>query len=374
MGLFAYTKTFIVNVAMPAGRTPFSGSPHHWTRRFFEAEVDAWENLASSDPGQGASQVGIEDAAGYFSSTTVEGALAELGAGGGGGGSGVWTRTGTVLSPTTLADTVEVPGAFGTPAISTSEPSGFATQMSPGAMKITDGFALSIDIESAAARLALKGDSGSAVTPTIRARDFDDSETTLELTLGGLTVNGAPGSPGEVLISNGTGVAPTWQNPALSASAIYGSFISTVDQPLTAATPYVVEYSSTTGSNGVTLNNDAITGNPTNLTVDTAGIYEATASLQVLHTGGGTITMTFWLRVDGVDLPDSASSIEMGNNNNRTLPFVPIVLSLAAGQYVEWVVMSSGPSTSLEHFPAVVGPPAVPAIPSAIVSLKRIGA
>ncbi|NCY02968.1 MAG: hypothetical protein EBX36_08680, partial [Planctomycetia bacterium] len=107
---------------------------------------------------------------------------------------GVWTQAGTVLSPTTPGDTVEVPGTFGTPAISTSEPSGFATQMSPGAVKVTDGFALSIDIEAAAARLALRGDSGGAVTPTIRARDFDDSATTLDLAIGGLTVNGAPGA------------------------------------------------------------------------------------------------------------------------------------------------------------------------------------
>ena len=128
-----------------------------------------------------------------------------------GGGGGVWTQTGAVLSPTTPGDTVEVPGTFGTSAISTSEPSGFATLMSPGALTITDGFALSIDVEAAAARLALKGDSGSAVTPTIRARDFDDSATTLELTVGGLTLNGGAGAVGEVLTSNGPGLAPTWQ-------------------------------------------------------------------------------------------------------------------------------------------------------------------
>lgn len=211
MGLFAYTKTFIVNTAMPARRTPFTSGPQNWTRRIFEGVADAWDALASTDAGKGASQVGIEDAGGNFTSTTVEGALAELAAGGGGGGGGVWTQTGTVLSPTTSGDTVEVPGTFGNPAIGTSEVSGFATQLSPGAVKITDGFALVIDIESAAARLALKGDSGSAVTPTIRARDFDDSATTLELTVGGLTLNGGAGAAGEVLTSNGAGSAPTWQ-------------------------------------------------------------------------------------------------------------------------------------------------------------------
>jgi hypothetical protein len=63
----------------------------------------------------------------------------------------------------------------------------------------------------------------------------------------------------------------------------------------------------------------------------------------------------------------------MGNNNNRTLPYVAVVLQLLAGQYVEWVVLASGANTSIEHFAAVVGPPAVPAIPSAIAGVFRVG-
>ena len=89
MGLFSYTKEFIVNTAMPARRTPFSSGPQNWTRRLFEGVSDAFTALSSTDSGKGASQVGIEDALGNFTSTDVEGALAELAAGGGGGGGGV---------------------------------------------------------------------------------------------------------------------------------------------------------------------------------------------------------------------------------------------------------------------------------------------
>jgi len=35
-------------------------------------------------------------------------------------------------------------------------------------------------------------------------------------------------------------------------------------------------------------------------------------------------------------------------------------------------VLSSGANTRLEHFPAVVGPPAVPAIPSVIATVTRL--
>lgn len=164
----------------------------------------------------------------------------------------------------------------------------------------------------------------------------------------------------------------THQNPAYALAALYGAFSSTADQPLAQNVPWVIRYTTTDGANGATLQT-GING-PTELKVLLPGIYEVTASLQMLNTGGGGATITFWLRLNGANVPNSASSIEMGNNNNRTLPFVPIILPLAANDYVEWVILSTGGNTSVEAFPAVAGPPAVPAIPSVIASIKRIGA
>jgi hypothetical protein len=92
----------------------------------------------------------------------------------------------------------------------------------------------------------------------------------------------------------------------------------------------------------------------------------------MLNSGGGGSTIIFWPRLNGTNIPNSASSIEMGNNNNRTLPYVMTFVTLTAGQYVEWVVEASGANTSIEHYPAVVGPPAIPAIPSVIATVTRI--
>ena len=388
MGLFPYSKTFVVNVAMPAGRTPFSGGPHHWTRRLFEAEVDAWTNLASTDAGMGASQVGIEDLAGYFTSTTVEGALAELAAGGGGGGIG-GTIAATQVAYGSALNTIAGSATFTYDSVNNvlaldqgvnlsgilvrDVPVVVSSDLQAGALILnssTEGATLS----GVGVFLEMRYDTAVGQIPTIRTIDETTAPAPLELTIGELRVNNSTGNSGDTLTSQGGGSAPIWQNPALTSTAYYGQFISNADQPLVANTPYVVQYSSATASNGVSLNNDAITGDPTNLEVLIDGIYEVSVSLQVLHTGGGTITLTFWLRVDGVDVPSSASSIEMGNNNNRTLPFAPIILNLTAGQYVEWVVMTSGAPTSLEQFANVVGPPAVPEIPSVIANLKRIGA
>ena len=160
---------------------------------------------------------------------------------------------------------------------------------------------------------------------------------------------------------------------AAPSTAIFGQFSDTSDQPLTSGVNYIAHYNTIESSNGITLTNDTITGRPTRITVPQNGVYEFCCSPQFLHTGGGTVTITFWARLDGTNIPRSASSIEMGNNNNRALPYVSLILPMTTGQYLEWDFYVLGTNTSLETFPAVVGPPAVPVIPSLIVSAKLIG-
>jgi hypothetical protein len=151
-------------------------------------------------------------------------------------------------------------------------------------------------------------------------------------------------------------------------TSVYGSFSSTADQPLSAGSATIVTYNQTEAANGVSVVAS------TRLTVAHDGVYSFTLSPQLYHTGGGAELITFWARLDGTDIPRSASSLEMGNNNNRTLPFIEIILPLVAGQYVEWAFQAStGTDIKLEHFDAVVVPPVVPAIPSVIAGVKRIG-
>lgn len=189
MGLFPYSKTFVVNVAMPAGRTPFSGGPHHWTRRLFEAEVDAWTNLASTDAGMGASQVGIEDLSGYFTSTTVEGALAELAASIGGGGG---TPAG---NPTEIQFNNGL--SFGADSNFTFDGTNLTVATGGSAIDIGQGFITggpNLNVETMIGGvLTLSGD---AVDILIASE---------------LRINGSAGAAGEILTSNGPGVAPSWQ-------------------------------------------------------------------------------------------------------------------------------------------------------------------
>lgn len=149
--------------------------------------------------------------------------------------------------------------------------------------------------------------------------------------------------------------------------ASIAQFSDSTDQPLVANTPKVMTFNTVDyTSGGISL----VAGSQ--LTVALSGTYRFDISIQMLNTGGGSSTITIWPRINGVNVPNSASSIEMGNNNNRTLPYIPLLLTLTGGQYVEWVIMATGGSTSVEHFPAVVGPPAIPAIPSLIAGVYRL--
>lgn len=157
-----------------------------------------------------------------------------------------------------------------------------------------------------------------------------------------------------------------------NASSISGAFSDSSDQTVL-TTPTVVNFNTIEDdTRGVTL------GGTTRLTVASAGIYSFTISPQMAHSGGGTETVILWARINGSDVPRSASSFEMGNNNDRSIPFVELILPMNAGQYLEWVfVASTGTTVTLEAYPAVLSPPAafaVPAIPSVIVGIKRLGA
>lgn len=174
---------------------------------------------------------------------------------------------------------------------------------------------------------------------------------------------GADGPTGPTGATGATGPA----GPVMTA--VYGSFSSSADQSLLANTANIVTYDTTEASNGVSVVSS------TQLTVSQTGVYAFTLSPQLQHSGGGTELITFWARIDGTDVPRSASSLEMGNNNNRTLPFIELITPMTAGQYLEWVFTASvGTSITLEHFPEVLGPPvAIPAIPSVIAGVKLIG-
>ena len=200
------------------------------------------------------------------------------------------------------------------------------------------------------------------------------------------TVDGLQGTPvsplapatDDLLAYDGAVWKPTDISTLIPVAVnIYGVFSDSTDQSIpTKPNVLAVKYNTVEMSNGVTVANNAL-GQPTRLTVPVAGIYSFDISPQLLHPGGTGTTIYFWAKLNGVNVPRSASSLDMGNNNNRVLPFLQLEMAMAAGDYLEWFFTQSGSGTNLEHFPAEPLPPAVeiiPEIPSVIVNVKRFSA
>jgi hypothetical protein len=146
--------------------------------------------------------------------------------------------------------------------------------------------------------------------------------------------------------------------------ARYGSFYDTTTQTATTVnTAKAITFNSTDLSNGVFI------GTPTSrIIVDSEGIYNFDTSFQLDKTSGGTAEFYFWFRLNGTDVPDSASQIRIQGNDAEIFSSLNYFFDLKAGDYVE--MMFSTTSLSVELLSVVATPP-VPAIPSIILTVSN---
>jgi hypothetical protein len=146
--------------------------------------------------------------------------------------------------------------------------------------------------------------------------------------------------------------------------ARYGSFYDTTTQTATVInTAKAITFNTTDLSNGVFI------GSPTSrIIVDSEGIYNFDTSFQLDKTSGGTAEFYFWFRLNGTDVPDSASQIRIQGNDAEIFASLNYFFDLKAGDYVE--MMFSTTSLSVELLSVVATPP-VPAIPSIILTVSN---
>lgn len=154
-----------------------------------------------------------------------------------------------------------------------------------------------------------------------------------------------------------------------------GCFSSTQTQLQTggvANTPTPITFDTTVTSNEVNLQGVL----PSSLIeVKQAGTYELIFSIQFDKTGGGVDDVDAWVRVNGNDVPDSATQIVVNGTNGETVMTVATFLSLNANDTVEIVFASGDATMAVTAFPAWVTPGDPydrPAIPSIIVTLKAL--
>lgn len=184
----------------------------------------------------------------------------------------------------------------------------------------------------------------------------------------------SPGVVGQVFTSTGPGSAPNWQNATSppGSPGYYGVFYDTSIQTATLTTvAYLVNCTSTSLSNGVTISSGRIT-------VANAGVYNFQFSIQITNSKARLAEITFWVRYNGTDVADSASIIAIptkvpnGYGLGKGLMILSLnqVFNMASTDYIELWWHSDLSGITIETLPATTGPVA-PQSPGVIYTMTQ---
>ena len=153
-----------------------------------------------------------------------------------------------------------------------------------------------------------------------------------------------------------------------TATGSYGSFYSTQTQTNVASTARSMSLNTTDITNGVSISGST---NPYNTYIKTenAGIYDIQFSAQVDKTDSGTDEIWIWIRKNGTNLSDTATSVQLTGNGAHYVAAWNFFVNAAANDYFQLMWYSPDANVRL-HAESAFG--IVPGIPSLIVTANRV--
>ena len=158
---------------------------------------------------------------------------------------------------------------------------------------------------------------------------------------------------------------------AFADTAPYGCFTNNTDQtsPSVGSTAVVV-FDTTEEASGVYLSNSS------RIYVRNYGIYNVQFSLQLVNNDNAPQYADVWFRINGTDVPRSASRFDIParkseGNPSHVIGTVNTFLELQAGDYVEIAGTTSDTDVGLEYYAADTGIPR-PAIPAVILTVQYV--
>lgn len=149
----------------------------------------------------------------------------------------------------------------------------------------------------------------------------------------------------------------------------YGAFQDNTTQTAAAtSTAYAVKFATTDYTNSVVVNKDN-SNNYTRVTVDEAGVYNFAFSLQLQKTTANAKYAWIWPRINGVDVPNSATKVTLSGNSAAAVAAWNFFLYMNANEYFQlmWAVEDTGIQILHESATAFC-----PEIPSAILTVNFI--
>lgn len=152
-------------------------------------------------------------------------------------------------------------------------------------------------------------------------------------------------------------------------------FFSQISNRLQSPTPHASYFDTTTQTNPVASAVNLFTynsvetefqvtrGTPTSkIYVNDTGIYNFQFSAQLDKTGGSASSVFIWPRINGVNVPNSATKVVIDGPNNEIVPAWNFVLVMESGDYFELAWESADTDVVIRAEAAASNYPAIPSI------------
>ena len=170
---------------------------------------------------------------------------------------------------------------------------------------------------------------------------------------------------GQVTISSTGGGGPFFN----TATGSYGSFYDTTTQTNPVANiPRSMSFNTTDITNGVSISGSSSPFN-TYIKTENPGVYDIQFSAQLDKTDGGTDDIVIWLRKNGIDLTDTATTLTLPTNNSKVVAAWNWFVNSAANDYYQIIWYSA--DTDLRLLAETAGG-GHPGIPSVIATVNRV--
>lgn len=186
--------------------------------------------------------------------------------------------------------------------------------------------------------------------------------------LGFKTATDNPSENGVILWDNVNGYPVVSKNGEFRQIVLedgHADFIKTADVvPVAANTAYKLTYDAPTGNDGITQGTPA-----SRIVFEEAGQYVISFSAQISSTSASTVHFYFWPSVNGVNVPDSAMTTALHQNNATVVTSRTQIFTVAAGDYFEVNYMIDSTQGFL-NYTAASSP--VPAIPASTLAITRL--
>lgn len=172
------------------------------------------------------------------------------------------------------------------------------------------------------------------------------------------------------LVQSGANVKTSVSN-LINFGRTFGAFSSTADQTGSITAGTAMTFTGTDIADGITL------ASGSHIVVPNDGIYNLQFSAQLKNVENAQYLATIWFRINGVDIPNSATNITVPARKSAGIfgygvASWNIFLDMNANDYAEIVWLPEIATMTIEALPLSTSP-AYPAIPSVIATMNQVG-